>query len=146
MCGAFRLKRVEDNRMAGGERSSLERTLASVMRRGVPEHVLAGCGADRALLENVAHLAQEVIPECNLTLATVDKTSEAYTLRIPCATAEMRVNLAQLREVEAYSPFRILDVCVHGGEKPCVVVQVATEQRAIVFSEVDIVRIKRRRV
>jgi hypothetical protein len=127
------------------ERSSLERTLASVMRRGVPEHVLAGCGADRALLENVAHLVQEVMPETNLTVATVEKVGEVYTLRLPCATPEMRVSLAQLREIEAYSPFRIIDICVRGGEHACVVLQVATEQRALVFSEVDIVRIKRKR-
>lgn len=127
------------------ERSSLGRTLATVMRRGVPEHVLSGCGADRALLDNVAHLVQEVIPEANLTVATVDKAGEVYTMRIPCATAETRVSLAQLREIEAYSPFRIVDICVRGGEHASVVVQVATENKAIVFSEVDIVRISKRR-
>ncbi len=126
---------------------SLEKTLECVMRRGVPEEALAGCAvADRMLLENVAHLVQEVIIESNVTLATVEKAGEMYTMRIPCATTEVRVSLAQLREIEAYSPFRITDICVCGGNNASVVLQIATENKRLNVSEVDIVRIKRRRV
>jgi hypothetical protein len=38
-----------------------------------------------------------------------------------------------------------VDVCVRGGENACVVVQVATENKAIVFSECDVLRVKRRK-
>jgi hypothetical protein len=122
-------------------------SLATVLRRGVPEHALAcAAAADRALLENVALLAQQVVPELDLTRAQADKSGETYTLRLPWSGGDVAVSLASLREIESYSPFRIVDVCVRGGENACVVVQVATENRRIEFTEVDIVRLKRRRI
>jgi len=122
-------------------------SLSTVLRRGVPEHALAcAAAADRVLLENIAHLAQTVVPELNLPLADVSKQGEVYTLRIPASGADVRVSLSQLREIETYSPFRIVDVCVWGGEHASVVVKVATENRPLVVSEVDILRIKRKRV
>jgi hypothetical protein len=126
---------------------SLEKTLACVMRRGVPEEALAGCAAaDRALLENVAHLAQQVVAEVDLTRASVERQNEIYVLTVPWSACDVRVNLGQMKEIEAYSPFRIVDVCVRGGEGACLVVKVGTENRPVQASEVDIVRIKRRRV
>ena len=127
--------------------ASLERTLATVMRRGLEPHALAcAAAADKMVLENLALLVQQVVPEVNATAADVSKQGEVYTLRMPASSAELRVSFAQLREIESYSPYRILDICVRcGGEHASVVVQLATENRAMVFSETDIVRIKRRR-
>ena len=126
---------------------SLEKTLASVMRRGMPEEALCcAAAADRMLLENIAHVAQQVVAELDLTKADVCKSGEVYTLRMPWSAGEVRVSLAQMKEVESYSPYRILDICVRGGENACVVVQVATENKAIVFSECDVLRVKRKRV
>ncbi len=126
---------------------SLEKTLASVMRRGVSEEALACAGAaDRALLENIAHLAQQVVPELDLTKAEVCKAGEVYALRMPWSAGDVRMNLASMREIESYSPYRILDVCVKGGENACVVVQVATENKSIVFNECDVIRIKRKKM
>jgi hypothetical protein len=122
-------------------------SLATVLRRGVPEGALACAGAaDRAFLENVALLAQQVVPELDVTRAQVDKGGEIYTLRLPWSGGDVAVSLASLREIESYSPFRVVDVCVRGGEHACVVVQVATENRRIEFTEVDIIRLKRKRM
>jgi len=125
---------------------SLEKTLASVMRRRVPEHVFEKCAAaDRVLLENIAHLAQQMVPELNITLAEAQKQGEVYTVRLPASGSEVVVCLAQLRDIEAYSPCRILDVAVKmERESACVVIQVGTENRPLAFSEVDIVRISKR--
>ncbi len=126
--------------------SSLERTLATVMRRGLEPHALAcAAAADKLVLENLALLVQQVVPEVSATATDVNKQGEVYTLRMPASSAELRVSFAQLREIESYSPFRILDICVRSGEHASVVVHLATENRAILFSETDIVRIKRRR-
>ena len=122
-------------------------SLATVLRRGVPEHALAcAAGADRLFLENVAHLAQQVVPELDLTRAQVDKTGDVYTMRLPWSGPDVCVTLASMREIESYSPFRIVDVCVKGGENACVVVLVANENKRIEFTEVDIVRLKRKRM
>jgi hypothetical protein len=51
-----------------------------------------------------------------------------------------------VRDIEAYSPFRILDVgvrCVSDG--PALIVRVGTEQRVIQASQVDIIRISNKR-
>ena len=131
--------------MARAGRMSL--SLATVLRRSVPEGALACAAAsDRALLENIALLAQQVVPELDVTRAQVDKSGETYTLRLPWSAGDVAVSLASLREIESYSPFRIVDVCVRGGENACVVVQVATENKRIEFTEVDIIRLKRKRM
>ncbi len=125
---------------------SLEKTLATVMRRRVPEHVFQLCAAqDRGFLENIVHLAQQVVPELNITLADAHKHGDVYVVRLPASTTEISVHLSQLREIEAYSPFRILEVGVKfAADGASVVIRVATENRPIAFSEVDIVRISKR--
>jgi hypothetical protein len=126
---------------------SLGKTLASVMRRGVPEQAFEACAlADRMLLENVAHLAQQAVPELDVTRAAVRMDKDVYVLRIPASTSEITVDLSQLREVEAYSPFRIVQVSAKlEKEGASVEVRVATENRPLAFSEVDIVRITKRK-
>jgi hypothetical protein len=86
-----------------------------------------------------------VVPELDLTKAEVGKVGEVYALRMPWSAGDVRMNLASMREIESYSPYRILDVCVKSGENACVVVQVATENKSIVFNECDVIRIKRRK-
>ena len=127
---------------------SLGKTLASVMRRGVPEQALEGCAAaDRLLLENVAHRAQQAVPELDVTRAAVRMEKDVYVLRLPASVSEITVDLSQLREIEAYSPFRVVQVgvAVGGTEGVWVEVRVATESRPLAFSEVDIVRITKRK-
>ena len=127
---------------------SLGKTLASVMRRGVPEQAFEGCAAaDRLLLENVAHLAQQAVPELDVTRAVLKMEKDVYVLRLPASVSEITVDLSQLREIEAYSPFRVVQVgvAVGGKEGVCVEVRVATESRPLAFSEVDIVRITKRK-
>ena len=126
---------------------SLGKTLASVMRRGVSEQAFEVCAAhDRLLLENVAHLAQQAVPDLDVTRAAVKMDKDVYVLRIPASTSELTVDLSQLRDVEAYSPFRIVQVGVKlEKEGASVEVRVATENRPLAFSEVDIVRITKRK-
>jgi hypothetical protein len=117
-------------------------SLATVLRRGVPAGALACAGAaDRLFLENVALLAQQVVPEVDLTRAQVDKSGEVYTLRLPWSASDVKITLAQMRDISNYSPFRIFEVCLCGGESASLVVQVATTDRPINFSEMDIVRV-----
>ncbi len=85
-----------------------------------------------------------MVPELDVTKAQVDKQGEVYTLRLPWSGEDVAVNLASMRDIESYSPFRILDVCVRGGEGACMVIKVATENKPVAVSSVDIVRIKRK--
>ena len=55
--------------------------------------------ADRGVLENIVHLAQQVVPELNITLAEAHKHGDVYVVRIPASTTEIAVNLSQMREI-----------------------------------------------
>ena len=117
--------------MTSGHGSSLEKTLAAVLSRDVAEGALACAGAaDRVFLENVALLAQQTVPELDVTRTEKGKAGEVYTLRVPWSAGEVRVSLAQLHEVETYSPCRVLDVSCENG---WLVVKVGTETRPIAF-------------
>lgn len=126
---------------------SLEKNMAAVMRRRVPDHVFLHIPAqDRVFIENIICLAQQTIQELNVTLTDIQKSNDTYVIRIPASGPDTAVGIAQLRDIEAYSPFRILDVgvrCVSDG--PALIVRVGTEQRVIQASQVDIIRISNKR-
>ena len=99
--------------MAGTGSMSLEKNIAAVMRRRVPEHVFLHIpDQDRAFIENIICLAQQTVQELNVALTDIQKSNDTYLIRIPASGAETAVGIAQLRDIEAYSPFRILDVGV----------------------------------
>jgi hypothetical protein len=133
--------------MATTSSMSLEKTITSVMRRRVPDHVLQAVPAhDRPFIENIIYLAQQTILELNVALTDIQKSNDTYILRIPTSGAETVVGISQLREIEAYSPFRIVDVSVKcAGDSHGLTVRVGTEQRAIQASQVDIIRISNKR-
>jgi hypothetical protein len=133
--------------MASTSSMSLEKTITSVMRRRVPDHVLQAVPAhDRPFIENIIYLAQQTILELNVALTDIQKSNDTYILRIPTSGAETVVGISQLREIEAYSPFRIVDVSVKcAGDSHALTVRVGTEQRAIQASQVDIIRISNKR-
>ncbi len=126
---------------------NLEKTITAVMRRRVPDHVLQAIPAhDRPFIKNIIYLAQQTIHELNVTLADIQKSNDTYILRIPASGAETTIGISQLREIEAYSPFRIVDVsvkCASDGHD--LAVRVGTEQRVIQASQVDIIRISNKR-
>ncbi len=133
--------------MTSASSMSLEKTITSVMRRRVPDHVLQPIPAhDRPFIENIIYLAQQTIHELNVTLTDIQKSNDTYVLRIPASGTDTTIGISQLREIEAYSPFRIVDVSVRcASEGHALMVRVGTEQRAIQASQVDIIRISNKR-
>jgi hypothetical protein len=101
--------------------------------------------SDKVLLQNIIHLVQDSIPEVNVTLMEIEKGNQVYNVRIPISVRTFILGLEQLRQIQAYSPARISDVCVGlNTETPHVTIRVTTETRALIFSEVDIIRITKR--
>lgn len=127
-------------------KDSLGHAIANVMRRTIPEHTMSNVpDSDKILLQNVIHLVQDSIPEVNVTLMDIEKGNQMYNVRIPISVRTFILGLEQLRQIQAYSPARISDVCVGlNAETPHVTIRVTTETRALVFSEVDIIRITKR--
>ena len=118
----------------------------SVMRRCAPERLLHALNdSDKTLLENIMHLAQETIPQIDLTSTEMTKTPDVFCLRLHLSNREALISLQQLRSIQAYSPARILDVQVAVlPETVQVLVRVASETSNIMYSEVDVIRITKR--
>lgn len=125
---------------------TLEKTMNSVMRRCAPERLLHGLNdCEKTLLENIMHLAQETIPQIDLTSTEMTKGPDVFCLRLHLSGREAVVSLQQLRLIQAYSPARVLDVQVAVlPEKVQVLVRVAAETANIMYSEVDVIRITKR--
>lgn len=125
---------------------SLQKTINSVMRRSAPERLLQSVNeSDKMMLENIMHLAQETIPQIDLTMTDMTKTNDVFVLCLHVAERDLVISLQQLRSIQAYSPARILDVQV--AVMPLavtVLVRVASEAANIMYSEVDVIRITKR--
>ena len=128
-------------------KDTLGHAIASVMRRTIPEHTLTSVpDSDRVLLQNIVHLVQDSIPEVNVTLLEVEKGAEMYNMKLPMSVRTFCVSLEQLRQIQAYSPARISDVSVGvTSDTPHVTLRVTTEARPLMYSEYDIIRIRKRR-
>ena len=128
-------------------KDTLGHAIANVMRRTIPEHTLSAVSAsDKVLLQNIVHLLQDSIPEVNVTLIEIDKGKEVYNIRIPMSVRTLIVSLEQLRQIQAYSPARIFDVSVGmNTDLPHISLRVTTEARPLMYSEIDIIRITKRR-
>jgi len=125
---------------------TLEKTMNSVMRRCEPERFLHALNdSEKTLLENIMHLAQETIPQIDLTSTEMTRTPDVFCLRLHLSSREVVVSLQQLRLIQAYSPARVLDVqVVVLPDTVQVLVRVAAETVNILYSEVDVIRITKR--
>lgn len=128
-------------------KDTLGHAIANVMRRTIPEHTLLNVPeSDKVLLQNIVHLVQDSIAEVNVSLMEVEKGSEMYNIRLPMSMRTFIVTLEQLRQIQTYSPARIADVSVVlTGDAPYITLRVTTETRPLMYSEVDIIRIRKRR-
>jgi hypothetical protein len=128
-------------------KDTLGHAIANVMRRTIPEHTLMNVpDSDKILLQNIIHLVQDSITEVNVSLMEVEKGVEVYNIRLPMSMRTFTVTLEQLRQIQAYSPARIYDAAVTlTSDTPCITLRVTTEARPLMYSEIDIIRIRKRR-
>jgi hypothetical protein len=131
--------------MAG--KDTLGHAIATVMRRTIPEHTLLNVPeSDKVLLQNIVHLVQDSIAEVNVSLMEVEKGVEVYNIRLPMSVRTFTVTLEQLRQIQAYSPARISDASVVlTSDASYITLRVTTETRPLMYSEIDIIRIRKRR-
>jgi hypothetical protein len=128
-------------------KDTLGHAIANVMRRTIPEHTLMNVpDSDKILLQNIIHLVQDSITEVNVSLMEVEKGVEVYNIRLPMSMRTFTVTLEQLRQIQAYSPARIYDAAVTlNSDTPYITLRVTTETRPLMYSEIDIIRIRKRR-
>jgi hypothetical protein len=128
-------------------KDTLGHAIAQVMRRTIPQHTLCNVPpADKVLLQNIVHLVQDAIPEVDVTQMELDKSADQYSIRLPFSAHTFMISLEQLRQIQTYSPARISDVLVgSSAEAPQLTIRVTTEAKPLLFSEIDIIRIRKRR-
>ena len=128
-------------------KDTLGLAIASVMRRTIPEHTLLNVpDSDKILLQNIVHLVQDSITEVNVSLMEVEKGVDVYNIRLPISMRTFTVTLEQLRQIQAYSPARIYDASVTlTSDTQYITLRVTTETRPLMYSEIDIIRIRKRR-
>ena len=128
-------------------KDTLGHAIAQVMRRTIPQHTLCNVPeADKVLLQNIVHLVQDAIPEVDVTKMELDKSADLYSIRLPFSARTFMLSLEQLRQIQTYSPARISDVLVgSNAEAPQLTIRVTTEAKPLLFSEIDIIRIRKRR-
>lgn len=131
--------------MAG--KDTLGHAIASVMRRTIPEHTLLNVPeSDKILLQNIVHLVQDSIAEVDVSRMEVEKGVEVYNIRLPMSVRTFTVTLEQLRQIQAYSPARVSDASVVlTSDASYITLRVTTETRPLMYSEIDIIRIRKRR-
>ena len=97
-------------------------------------------------MQNIVHLVQDAIPEVDVTQMELDKSADQYSIRLPFSARTFMLSLEQLRQIQTYSPARISDVLVgSSAEAPQLTIRVTTEAKPLLFSEIDIIRIRKRR-
>ena len=128
-------------------KDTLGHAIAQVMRRTIPQHTLCNVPpADKVLLQNIVHLVQDAIPEVDVTQMELDKSADQYGIRLPFSARTFMLSLEQLRQIQTYSPARISDVLVgSSAETPQLTIRITTEAKPLLFSEIDIIRIRKRR-
>ena len=125
---------------------SLAESLRCAIRVRIPEAVLAICEArDRSVVENIVTVLAEHL-RVNLALTSIEHDKNTYLITLPLAP-DAQVCLADLRQVEAYSPARVLDLrVVMKSNQPSVVRCVIGDESApVLVAETDVVRVTKRR-
>lgn len=125
---------------------SLAESLRAAVRVRVPEAVLGVCDKhDRTVVENIITVLGEHLP-VNLAQAAIERKGNTYVVSLPLPP-DSEVSLTDLRQIEAYSPARVLDIrtTLRSNQTPVVKCIVGDENSPVVVAETDVVRVTKRR-
>lgn len=126
---------------------SLVDSLRGAIRTRLPDETLKICQPhDRQVVENVILVLCEYT-SLDISRAHVDRrdNDKTYVVTIP-VTTDMDVSLSDLRQVESFSPSRVLDlrVCMKTKGNHVQVV-IADETHQVLVAECDVLRVRKRR-
>lgn len=128
---------------------SLNSMLQRELKNEVPDAVLQQCPeADRVLAENVLRVAQAELVVLNLASTTVCVEGRKITLKCMITGPSPSVSLSSMRNLQAYSPARVLDLrtMLHEGHM-FLLIDLSDSLTRISTTELEVVRvIKKRRM
>ena len=128
---------------------SLNSMLQRELKNEVPDAVLMQCPeADRTLAENILRVAQAELVVLNLASTTVCVEGRKITLKCVLTGPSPSVSLSTMRNLQAYSPARVLDLraALLDGHL-FLVIELSDSLTRISTTELEVVRVlKKRRI
>lgn len=127
--------------------NSLTAMIQKGIQNEVPQSVLEQCPVDdKVLIENILLLAQLELEVLNLASTTI--TSEAGKVLIKCALAgnEARISLTSMRNIQNFSPARILDVKAQMLANTLYLqLEISDANTRLTCVELDVLRVRKRK-
>ena len=91
------------------------------------------------------HVAAESLGVLDVPETVVEKVNSSYRVTVPVAQGGT-VTLQQLKAIETYAPARLRDArLIVVGERMRLILLVADENNTAAVTEIDVVRIRKRR-
>lgn len=128
---------------------SLTNILTAAHRKQIEESFFQEClPADRQVLENILLVTQEYLPVYDISKAKLSRVGGTYHVSIMSSTTNDKLYLSNLTAIQTFCPGRIANIEVGvKNDRQCVTLMVHDESKPIPTSQIDIVRLcKRRRV
>ena len=127
--------------------SSLTAMIQKGIQNEVPQSVLEQCPVDdKVLIENILLLAQTELEVLNLASTTI--TSETGRVLVNCALAgsEAKISLAAMRNIQNFSPARILDVKAQLAANTLYLhLEITDANTRLTCVELDVLRVRKRK-
>jgi hypothetical protein len=125
---------------------SLATSLLNQLKNKVPPNVLTQCQEkDACVVENIMLISQQCIPALDLASSSLRRDNDIYSVSIPLAPCN--VSLTELRQIQDYSPARILNIVIEISKDGKYVLRlcIADEKHPVHVTEVEIQRVVKRR-
>ena len=127
--------------------NSLTAMIQKGVQNEVPQTVLEQCPVeDKVLIENILLLAQAELEILNLASTTI--SSEAGKVFVKCALAgpESKVTLNSMRNIQNYSPARIVDIKAQLLTNTLYLcLDIADSNTRIACAELEVIRVRKRK-
>lgn len=99
---------------------------------------------DKSVVENILLVLGEYTG-LDISRSSLEKIDSGYSITIPII-GEKDINLSDLRNVESYSPARVIDLRVQmKTNRNLLKLLIGDENRKVMVAECDVVRVRKRR-
>lgn len=124
---------------------SLADSLRGAIRTKLPEELFKDVlPQDKSVVENILLVLGEYTG-LDISRSSLEKIDSGYSITIPII-GEKDINLSDLRNVESYSPARVIDLRVQmKTNRNLLKLLIGDENRKVMVAECDVVRVRKRR-
>ena len=124
---------------------SLAESLRGAIRTRLPDELFKEVLLqDKSVVENILLVLAEYT-SVDISRSQLEKVDGGYSVTVPIS-GDSEINLSDLRNVESYSPARVIDLRVQmKANRNNIKLIIADENRKVMVAECDVVRVRKRR-